>query len=153
EAHHAGPVQVELAAYPRDRAVPRPLQHVGLELVREPRPGPRPGHLLDAHPAVAAADPTQCRAHERRHAPAVRVTPHPGWLEVMNAFLGLAAARTNRRGARWLELHDDVLGLPPRRGDAPALGSKQLLGQDAEEHPSDSFVGLHIPRRSRWGAP
>jgi hypothetical protein len=28
-----------------------------------------------------------------------------------------------------------------------------LLGQDAGEHPSDSFVSLHTPRRTRWGAP
>jgi hypothetical protein len=28
-----------------------------------------------------------------------------------------------------------------------------LLGQDAREHPADSFLSLHTPGRTRWGAP
>ena len=153
EAHHAGPVQAELAAHAGDGAVARSPQHLGLECVREPRPGPRPRHLLDADAAVATADPAQRRSDQRRHVPAVGVAPRPGGLHVVDAPLGLAAARADRRGARRREVHDHALRLARRRGDTPALGREQLLGQDANEHPSDSFLSFHTPGRTRWGAP
>jgi hypothetical protein len=41
--------------------------------------------------------------------------------------------------------HDHPLAFVCRRCDAPALGRKQLLGQDAEEHPSDSFGEFSHP--------
>src|SRR5690606_26163326 len=99
----------------------------------------RPRHLLDANATVPAANAPQHAANERRHSPAVEVPPLSGRLEVVDSRLGLAAPRANRRRTRWRELrHDAVLG-PFHVGDAPALGNTQLPGQDANEHPSDSF--------------
>ena len=57
-----------------------------------------------------------------------------------------------RHRARRLQLDNQaVLGVAAGCADAPALGSEQLLGQDAEDHPSDPVVCLHTARRTRWG--
>jgi hypothetical protein len=71
----------------------------------------------------------------------------------VDARLGLAAARADRRDPRRLEVHDHSFGFACRRGNAPALGSEQLLGQDAEEHPSDPVLCFHTSGRTRSGAP
>src|SRR5262245_22993871 len=152
EPHYAGPVQPELATPPRDRTVASSLQDLSLEQVGEPRPGPRPRHLLDTNAAVTTANAARHRPHDRRCIPEVGVSPRPGWLDVVDAGFGLAAARADRRGPRRLEVYDHSLGFARRRSDAPALGREQLLGQDAEEHPSDSFLCLHTPGRTRSGA-
>jgi len=42
-----------------------------------------------------------------------------------NLRLGLAASRANRRGTRWLEIHDHPLAIVTRRRrNTPALGSE-----------------------------
>src|SRR5690606_18727828 len=103
-------------------------------------PRPRPWYLLDTHAAVPAPNSSHARAHEGRHLPGIEVPPLPGRLDVVDALLGLAAPRANRRCTRRLEVHDQAVLAARRVHNAPALGNTQLPGQDAQEHPSDSSV-------------
>ncbi len=88
-----GPAQTELAADARDTTVASSPQDLGVERVGEARPGSSPRHLLDAGTAVPAAHPADLGADQGLRVPAVQVMPDSGWPDVVDAVLGLAAAR------------------------------------------------------------